>query len=49
MFRSHLHATDIDGEDCGEEEHLQKEIGHQANHSKQTELLQGEDTVNTGG
>lgn len=36
---SHLHAADVYGENGGEEKHLQEEVGHQADDSKQTELL----------
>lgn len=36
----HLHASDVDREHCGEEEHLQEEVRHQPHHRKQTELLQ---------
>lgn len=36
---SHLHAADINRQHCGEEKHLQEEVGHQPDNSKQTELL----------
>lgn len=36
----HLHASDVNGKNCGEEKHLKEEVRHQTHHSKQTELLE---------
>lgn len=42
--RPHLHAANVDGEHGGEEEHLQEEVGHQAHHGEEAELLQAAQT-----
>lgn len=39
MGGSHLHAADVNRQHSGEEKHLEEEIGHQTDHSEQTELL----------
>lgn len=36
----HLHPADVYREYCGEEEHLQEEVRHEAHDGKQAKLLQ---------
>jgi len=36
----YLHTANVDGQHGGEEEHLQKEVGHQADDGEEAELLQ---------
>lgn len=36
----YLHAADVDGQDCGEEQHLEEEVRHQAHNREETELLE---------
>lgn len=38
----YLHAANVDGQHRSEEEHLQKEVRHQADHCEEAELLQTE-------
>lgn len=45
---SHLHAADVNRKYCGEEKHLQEEVGHEPNNSKQTEFLQNAKTREGG-
>lgn len=42
---SHLHAPNVYRQHCCEEEHLQEEVRHQPDYSKQTELLQHGDQM----
>lgn len=42
--RPYLHAANVNGEHGREEEHLQEEVGHQADHSEEAELLQAAHT-----
>lgn len=42
--RPYLHAANVDGEHGREEEHLQEEVGHQAHHGEEAELLQAAHT-----
>lgn len=39
----YLHAANVNGQDSGEEEHLEEEVRHQAHNSEETELLQPAD------
>lgn len=36
----YLHPANVDGQHGREEKHLQEEVRHQADHSKEAELLQ---------
>lgn len=45
---SYLHSSNVYRQYCGEKEHLQEEIGHQAHDSKQTELLKKQMKPNHG-
>ena len=41
---SYLHAADVYGQHCCKEEHLKEEVGDESHHSKETELLQRQNT-----
>lgn len=37
---SYLHPSNVNGQDSGEEQHLQEEVRYQAHDGKETELLE---------
>lgn len=47
MAHAYLHATNVNGKDSGEKQHLKEEVRHQAHDSKETELLEPEKTEDT--